>query len=141
MTEIEKAYIAGLFDGEGTICISRAKRKTNKCGYEWRLLIKIAITDRRVLEYICDKSGIGRVNIFKQSGALNGRYRPTWIWIVHSRNAIEFLYLIKDYLVIKQAQAKLGIEFQARKSKRTRNPEWQSGYAGRMRELNSRWGW
>ena len=55
ISNTDAAYIAGLFDGEGTICykqyVERKKKHTGK-GYRttktWRINMEIAMTDRSV---------------------------------------------------------------------------------------------
>ena len=53
-------------------------------------------------------------------------------------SSIKFIKLIQKHLIIKADQATLGLEFQAKKSKGTRNPEWQNEYWEQMKLLNKR---
>ena len=47
MTEAEAAYIAGLFDGEGTITYKKYKEKKRNGIYDcWRISMEIAMTER-----------------------------------------------------------------------------------------------
>ena len=54
MTEIEKAYIAGLFDGEGTVDYARRweKRQNGKKYKLWRISCAVGMTDKYVIEYL-----------------------------------------------------------------------------------------
>ena len=65
--EVDIAYIAGLFDGEGSINIRRAmekkKKHKGKPGYRWsnslRLSMEITMTDRSVLLWVHEVLGVG----------------------------------------------------------------------------------
>ena len=65
--ETDKAYIAGLFDGEGSIHFKRApekkKKHRGKPGYRWsnslRLSMEITMTDQSVLMWVHEILGCG----------------------------------------------------------------------------------
>ena len=65
--ETDRAYIAGLFDGEGSIHFKRGmekkKKHKNKPGYRLsnslRLSLEITMTDRSVLEWVHEVLGVG----------------------------------------------------------------------------------
>tara|TARA_Y100000593_G_scaffold82522_1_gene155099 strand:+ start:441 stop:902 length:462 start_codon:yes stop_codon:yes gene_type:complete len=65
--ETDRAYIAGLFDGEGSIHFKRGiekkKKHKNKPGYRLsnslRLSMEITMTDRSVLEWVHEVLGVG----------------------------------------------------------------------------------
>ena len=67
MEDVDKAYIAGLFDGEGSIHIRRGiekkKKHNNKPGYRLsnslRLSMEITMTDRSVLMWVHEVLGVG----------------------------------------------------------------------------------
>jgi hypothetical protein len=64
MNPEEAAYIAGLFDGEGTITYKKyfeRKKKGNKVNrYNcWRISMEIAMTDESVLIWLTDVLGCG----------------------------------------------------------------------------------
>ena len=66
MTEVEAAYIAGLFDGEGTITYKKypeRKKKGNKVNtYNcWRISMEIAMTDESVLNWLHEALKVGTV--------------------------------------------------------------------------------
>ena len=67
MTSEEAAYIAGLFDGEGTITYKKyfeRKKKGNKVNrYNcWRISMEIAMTDESVLIWLTEVLGCGTLN-------------------------------------------------------------------------------
>ena len=66
--ETDRAYIAGLFDGEGSIYFTRKskKRKRNtkvkkviRYANAWRISMEITMTDRSVLEWVHEVLGCG----------------------------------------------------------------------------------
>tara|TARA_Y100001973_G_C5097826_1_gene281011 strand:- start:200 stop:661 length:462 start_codon:yes stop_codon:yes gene_type:complete len=65
--ETDRAYIAGLFDGEGSIHFKRGiekkKKHKNKPGYRLsnslRLSMEITMTDKSVLEWVHEVLGVG----------------------------------------------------------------------------------
>ena len=74
--DTDKAYIAGLFDGEGSIHIRRGiekkKKHNNKPGYRLsnslRLSMEITMTDRSVLMWVHDTLGVGTLTPKKVNG-------------------------------------------------------------------------
>ena len=55
MNENDKAYIAGLFDGEGCVTYSQRKQKKakNKKEYKfWDIRCEISMTDKYVMEWL-----------------------------------------------------------------------------------------
>jgi hypothetical protein len=102
------AYVAGFFDGEGTIRIQNHKYNNSyslHCGI-WQV-------DRTPLDYIALYFG-GTVRMRKKQGNANDQ----WVWQSTSRNALQFLQAIEPFLVVKKAQALVGIQFQQRIIKR-----------------------
>ena len=65
--DVDKAYIAGLFDGEGSIHIRRGiekkKKHKGKPGYRlsnsMRISMEITMTDRSVLMWVHEVLGVG----------------------------------------------------------------------------------
>ena len=62
------AYIAGLFDGEGSLQYKKAweKKKKHKGEgyrktYAWRINMEIAMTDELVIRWVHDILGVGTV--------------------------------------------------------------------------------
>jgi len=76
MNEIDAAYIAGLFDGEGTINIRRRfekkKKHKDKPGYRMsnsmRISMEITMTDRSVLVWVHEVLGVGTLTPKKVNG-------------------------------------------------------------------------
>jgi hypothetical protein len=104
ITKIEStvlAYIAGFFDGEGTVSIKRTDNSfALHCGV-WQV-------DRTPLDFIALYFG-GNVKIRSKQGNGNDQ----WVWMVSSIHAADFLKAIEPYLIVKRSQATVAIRFQA----------------------------
>jgi len=97
MNETDAAYIAGLFDGEGSITFTRRrekrKRHNNKPGYRTtnalRIKMEIAMTDRSVLIWLHEVLGVGTVRPKKVNGVRKDGtpYAPQWRWSCTFRDA------------------------------------------------------
>lgn len=95
--------MAGFFDGEGCISISKSSH-----GYS--LLCDVIQCNRWVLELFKMSFG-GAIRLRRQ---YTGNY-PTYAWHICAKNAQVFLETIKPFLVLKRAEAEVAIKFQRRK--------------------------
>ena len=104
MTETEKAYIAGLFDGEGCVTCKQRKTKRNDRGgkvyNQWYIRCEIAMTDRGVIEWIHRTLGFGWWKEKKYNNR-PGNYKRQWRWCCGYRDALIFAKLLWPYAQIK----------------------------------------
>lgn len=112
MTETEKAYYAGLFDGEGYLGI-------NPNGKPWRdrpvylkpqVVISMKASDSKlVLERAKELWG---GSLFNRKPRLNNHH---WVltWSLFTKGAEKFLCDIYPYLVVKKEQAEIVFQFRA----------------------------
>ena len=102
----DAAYIAGLFDGEGSVYYKKLfqKRKGNKKGYwYWNIRMEISMTDRAVIEWVGEVLEVGRVNEKKVTNqGIKGVRKRQWRWRCGFRDA---LYVAK--LLWPHAKTKL----------------------------------
>jgi len=101
LTKLEKAYLAGLFDGEGTV----GYYHKTKLGYH---IVQVAIynSDPTIMAWIQDRISFGSIVSNKVS-----KHRG-WAWMVSSKTqAKQFLKVIRPYLVIKAEQVDLLLSF------------------------------
>ena len=109
LSDLDKGYIAGMLDGEGTITITKHRqynRKTLK--FQYRPFIWIVNTNKESLESIQQKCGIGSIVIKEK----NTKYKTCYVYRISSRNGcMEFLHTIKDRLIIKKKQSELLLQF------------------------------
>ena len=136
MSDLELAWAAGLFEGEGTISINKAHTKhlsTLRC--------MVGNTDFEVVQFFLQRWG-GHWHEVKASG----NKRTAWKWSIAATKAARFINDIAPYIRTKRVKEKaiLGIEFQAQKSlsnKVRRSEEYrkrQLSFYLRMKELNVR---
>lgn len=113
MSVAEKAYLAGLIDGEGYVGITRATAsvpaKACKRGIAYRLLLSVRMTDRSPLDFAARCTGLGGV---RKQAVPKGGFRVPWVWQLWSRQAAALLEAIRPYLLVKASQADVCIEFQ-----------------------------
>ena len=100
MRESDIAYIAGLFDGEGSIQYKQymRKRKHNPRPYPtWSIRMEIAMTDKSVLMWLCEVVGTGTVN----SRKVRPGKKKQWRWRCSHRQAYYVARLIWPYVHVK----------------------------------------
>lgn len=112
MKKTDLAYIAGLFDGEGSIGIYLNQSKKTKEGIKlshYRLQCAVMLTDEFLIHLLQMHFG-GEFYIYTR------RDKPIWRivyrWSVNSKKALDFLETIIPYLKIKKPQAEIAIQFQ-----------------------------
>ena len=106
-------YVAGFFDGEGSVCISRSKRKDRLVEYVF--FVGIGNTYFPVLEFLKGRFG-GSLHLNLSSKKRKATYKPFLQWAISGKKAKRFLEQILPFLIVKKAQAKVGIAFQEFKS-------------------------
>lgn len=106
LTEAEKYYLAGIFDGEGCILFYK-KRKHVPTMY---VKVTITNTDKSLLNWLG--------NLFPETSRIN--YQSTnkssnkaiYVWTIRGQNATKlFLKELFPYLIVKVPQAKLIIDY------------------------------
>ena len=100
------AYIAGLFDGEGSIYYAKRrekKKKHNGEGYRYsnsqRISMEITMTDRSVLEWVHEVLGVGTLNKKPRKGRRKDgtKYLMQWKWRCTFREAYYVCCLLWPY--------------------------------------------
>lgn len=108
-TDLEIAYLAGIFDGEGMVSISRKQRgvRQNDC---YQLWIEVSNSSKCLMDWIVGHFG----------GYLIAQPKPTgnahWKWVRRNIKAQGILEALLPFLTVKLDQARVGIEFQIRQS-------------------------
>lgn len=110
INKTDLAYIAGLFDGEGSIFIARIKNK--RSGAIWyRLNVSFSMTDREPVEMLHNIFSLRRKTLMYIKGRERG-YKDVAMWLSTGNVALRFLQCMEPWLRVKKPQARLGIEFQ-----------------------------
>ena len=118
--DVDAAYIAGLFDGEGSIHIRRGlekkKKHKGKPGYRYsnslRLSMEITMTDRSVLMWVHEVLGVGTLTPKKVNGKrVDGTpYLKQWRWRCTFRDAYYVCCLIWPFAHTKLPKIQRVIE-------------------------------
>ncbi len=93
MTDIEKAYIAGIIDGEGSIMLQRFH--TNQYPAP---CVSIASTTIELLTWLKDTIGYGV--IIKKKNYNPEKHKLSYSFVIKQNNAIKLLEDIYPYLII-----------------------------------------
>lgn len=135
-TPCELAYAAGLFDGEGSLCIRRDRRSG---GY----ILTVTLTNTVEGACLLFKDLFGG-NYIKRKG--DERRQDLYVWKQTHKAAREFLQEILPYILLKREQVLLAFEFcqlafigKGRRHRKT--PEWAAMCESlklRMHDLNVR---
>lgn len=106
LTDIERGYIAGLFDGEGSIVILRAERLP-PYATAWGFSVTITNTDPRVIEWLLLKLPGSTYSINATPGF---NRKPAYTWRLHLVRGVIFCREIAHLLIVKRAEAELVAE-------------------------------
>lgn len=102
---MNNSYIAGFFDGEGTISIKHHKKSDT-----FQVVVTIVNTDLNILEIIKNKFG-GDIHVMYRS---KNSHKTGYTWRISSRMAFKFLKEINPYSIIKKTRIKIALSFQER---------------------------
>lgn len=119
MNELDLAYAAGFFDGEG--CISIHRQSYDERPYtrpNYTLTVKVGNTNESIIIWFKDNFD----GTICEPTRLPPRSR-IWNWNISSNKAFEFIKIIYPYLKVKKPQADLAFEFM---QNRTISKGWSS---------------
>jgi hypothetical protein len=115
MTELELAYLAGFFDGEGSVGIyNTSNRRRATRGFQMK--VTVSQTDPLILNEIKEHFG-GTLLVCRDKAAT---VRTCWQWTASSLIAAAFLRAVLPHLRQKREQAELALQFQAELAKQSR---------------------
>ena len=115
MRESEIAYIAGLFDGEGSIYYKNAPEKKKKHkgpGYResqsWRINMEVTMTDPMVINWLHETLKVGTVTKKPRKGKRKDgtKYLMQYRWRCVFRDAYYVCCLIYPYSITKLEKVK-----------------------------------
>ena len=98
--ESDIVYIAGLFDGEGSISYKQymRKRKGQKKHYPtWQIRLELAMTDKEIIKWLAETLDCGT---WGERKVLKGRKRQ-WRWRCSHRDAFFVARLLWPYVKVK----------------------------------------
>jgi hypothetical protein len=100
------AWAAGFFDGEGCIRINKTKN-------QYILQIFVRQVDPKPIYKFQGVFSVGAINYREKSVDTNENARPIYTWSTAAGTAVQVLKLMYPYLISKNEQADLAIEFQS----------------------------
>ena len=98
----DAAYLAGLFDGEGSVYFKKMKQIKHKRPGKpvhnvWVIRMEIAMTDKHVLEWVWETTGVGAFGPRK----VKKGYKPQWRWRASHRDALKVCKILWPYAQTK----------------------------------------
>lgn len=135
LSDVELAWAAGLFEGEGSIRIARPTER-NRGGV---LTVSVSNTDANIIAFFQERWP-GSVKLVAGSASRS----PSQVWTIAARRAAAYIEAVLPYLRTAKYRTKaaLGVEFQQQKMNGRRVSadylERQWDYYEQMRVLNQR---
>lgn len=108
MKKSDKAYLAGIIDGEGCIAISRNMRKDRPSPAYYEARISLGMTAKNVIDWACHITDLGTTYVTTTPL----KRKKQWLWRVSNQRAITIAKLLLPFLKVKQKQARLLVLFQ-----------------------------
>lgn len=105
MDQTDYRYVAGLFDGEGSVSIATSKRPSGRPYFYMRVRINMA--NRNIIEQLHKAYG-GCVVKTRPKGGVG---HPIYNWQLSGRGAKSFLLGIREHSICKREVIDIGLEF------------------------------
>jgi hypothetical protein len=90
IAEIDRAYLAGLIDGEGAITLTRKHKHDYR-----QLCVSISSTEIEILDYVKRVTGVGHVSRKK---AADDRHATAYAWATYNRQALTLVEQVHPFL-------------------------------------------
>jgi len=98
LVELEKAYIAGIVDGEGTVTLMKHHKNETPIPF-----VSVANNNLKLLQWIKQRCG----GLIVSKKKYKPQHNDSFAWSVRQDRALRFLKEIVKYLIIKKPQATL----------------------------------
>ena len=95
---VDAAYIAGLFDGEGSVDFAKRKEKR---GNVQSILMRIEMTDEDVLKWVHETLGVGTVRKRNRSPSRKAHWKDAWVYSIRFRDALHVCKLLWPHIKVK----------------------------------------
>ena len=113
MTATERAYVAGIVDGEGSIeyvqrNVIRHDRPGKPVHKVWNIRLEVPQVDGRLIDYLMETTaeGVRDMKCFPNNDKWQDQHR----WRVAHRGVYRVLKQIDKYLIVKGEKAKLVVD-------------------------------
>jgi len=101
--KLDITYIAGLFDGEGSIYykqITEKRKGKNPCKV-WKIRMEMSMTDKNVMELFHETLGCGTLNERRFLKPYAKTWKKQWRWQCSHRDALYVCKLLWPHAIIK----------------------------------------
>ena len=101
--KLDIAYIAGLFDGEGSIYyrqITEKRKGRNPCKV-WKIRMEMSMTDKNVMELVHETLGCGTLNERRFLKPYAKTWKKQWRWQCSHRDALYVCKLLWPHTIVK----------------------------------------
>lgn len=126
-----RSYLAGFFDGEGTILITRRYDGNRGCRYY--LSVRIANT---CLEILNDCQSVWGGYIYKVKRAEN-HHKQAYCWYINVAKAEIFLRDMLPYLRVKREEAEIALAFREKQAELNNQRKMRSRVGGEYNSYNA----
>lgn len=123
-TEIEKAYYAGIMDGEGCISIYHQPKPGSPDILRYNVRIQVGMTDSRAVRKMYDQYG---GTVYTRLKSKNPNWKLSTMWYLTGKRVTRFLLDIYPYLILKTGQAELALELRNLIALRRRHEKGRKG--------------
>lgn len=108
--ELLLAWVAGFFDGEGSVIVEYSKSSASKRGWRTSLHATLTQTSLPCLELVQKHFG-GSIKTSDTRREHASRWAVQYTWSVRNQSALEFLKKIRPYSVVKTEQIDLAVTY------------------------------
>ena len=105
--ESDIIYIAGLFDGEGSVSYKQymRKRKGQKKHYPtWQIRLELAMTDKEIIKWLAETLNCGtwgERKVLKGRTKSGGKFKTQWRWRCTFRDCYQVCRLLWPHVKVK----------------------------------------
>lgn len=107
-SEPERAWLAGVIDGEGAIYLSRVSDPRTRRGFMYVPVLSISNCDRFFLIRVGETIGEGTVQLAKRA---TKRWKTKWVYAASAGVLRVILPQILPYLIVKRRQAQTALDY------------------------------
>ena len=104
------AYLAGIVDGEGCICMTRGFSSRKASGPTFKIRLTICSTSLVLLDWLVVNFGGNYTKKALKIGMEN-KHSKSYNWNIHCDKAGQIIEMVLPYLVIKKRQAELVLAY------------------------------
>jgi len=108
--ELFLAWVAGFFDGEGSVIVEYSKSPESIRGWRTSLHATLTQTSLPCLELVQQKLG-GTIKVSDNRTEDTRRWAVQYTWSVRNQHAIQFLKKIAPYSIVKKTQIDLALTY------------------------------